>query len=140
MKCEKCGAELFNSAKFCHVCGHPVPQKEKPVLTKRLECQHCGGIMDVDETRNVKVCPYCGSKELVDESDQVTMQRIKSHAWKEVQKDKEETKRAVNNAREITERQKSSDSRKETYITLITVIVLAIIGAAMCLFKIIQLL
>lgn len=137
MKCEKCGAELFNSAKFCHVCGHPVPQKEKPVLTKRLECQHCGGIMDVDETRNVKVCPYCGSKELVDESDQVTMQRIKSHAWKEVQKDKEETKRAVNNAREITERQKSSDSRKETYITLITVIVLAIIGAAMCLFKII---
>lgn len=21
MKCEKCGAELFNSAKFCHVCG-----------------------------------------------------------------------------------------------------------------------
>ena len=73
----------------------------------------------------------------VEESDQVTMQRIKSHAWKEVQKDKEETKRAVNNAREITERQKSSDSRKETYITLITVIVLAIIGAAMCLFKII---
>lgn len=137
MKCEKCGAELFSSAKFCHVCGHPVPKKEKPVLTKRLECQHCGGIMDVDETRNVKVCPYCGSKELVDESDQVTMQRIKSHAWKEVQKDKEETKRAVNNAREITERQKSSDSRKETYITLITVIVLAIIGAAMCLFKII---
>lgn len=137
MKCEKCGAELFNSAKFCHVCGHSVPQKEKPVLTKRLECRHCGGIMDADETRNVKVCPYCGSKELVEESDQVTMQRIKSHAWKEVQKDKEETKRAVNNAREITERQKSSDSRKETYITLITVIVLAIIGAAMCLFKII---
>lgn len=137
MKCEKCGAELFNSAKFCHVCGHSVPQKEKPVLTKRLECRHCSGIMDVDETRNVKVCPYCGSKELVEESDQVTMQRIKSHAWKEVQKDKEETKRAVNNAREITERQKSSDSRKETYITLITVIVLAIIGAAMCLFKII---
>ena len=93
--------------------------------------------MDVDETRNVKVCPYCGSKELVEESDQVTMQRIKSHAWKEVQKDKEETKRAVNNAREITERQKSSDSKKETYITLITVIVLAMIGAAMCLFKII---
>ena len=73
MKCEKCGAELFNSAKFCHVCGHPVPQKEKPVLSKRLECRHCGGIMDVDETRNVKVCPYCGSKELVEESDQVTM-------------------------------------------------------------------
>ena len=42
--------------------------------------------MDVDETRNVKVCPYCGSKELVEESDSVTKQRIKSHAWKEIKK------------------------------------------------------
>lgn len=117
MKCEKCGAELFSSAKFCHVCGHKIPQKEKLVLTKRLECQHCGGIMDVDETRNVKVCPYCGSKELVEESDQVTMQRIKSHAWKEVQKDKEETKRAVATEHEITEREnKKNETRSDRII------------------------
>ena len=107
MKCEKCGTELFSSAKFCHVCGHKIPQKEKYVLTKRLECRQCGGIMDVDETRNVKVCPYCGSKELVEESDRVTMQRIKSHAWKEVQKDKEETKRSIANECEKTERIKN---------------------------------
>lgn len=124
MKCEKCGAELFNSAKFCHVCGHPVPQKEKPVLSKRLECRHCGGIMDVDETRNVKVCPYCGSKELVEESDQVTMQRIKSHAWKEVQKDKEETKRAVATEHEITEREnKRSETRSDSIMFIIVGII-----------------
>lgn len=117
MKCEKCGAELFNSAKFCHVCGHPVPQKEKPVLSKRLECRHCGGIMDADETRNVKVCPYCGSKELVEESDQVTMQRIKSHAWKEVQKDKEETKKAVATEHEITERENKRNESKSDIVT-----------------------
>ena len=125
MKCEKCGAELFNSAKFCHVCGHSVPQKEKPVLTKRLECRHCGGIMDVDETRNVKVCPYCGSKELVEESDQVTMQRIKSHAWKEVQKDKEETKRAVATEHEITEREnKRSETRSDSIMFIIVGIII----------------
>lgn len=125
MKCEKCGAELFNSAKFCHVCGHLVPQKEKPVLSKRLECRHCGGIMDVDETRNVKVCPYCGSKELVEESDQVTMQRIKSHAWKEVQKDKEETKRAVATEHEITEREnKKNETRSDRIIFIVAGIML----------------
>lgn len=125
MKCEKCGAELFSSAKFCHVCGHKIPQKEKPVLTKRLECQHCGGIMDVDETRNVKVCPYCGSKELVEESDQVTMQRIKSHAWKEVQKDKEETKRAVATEHEITEREnKKNETRSDRIIFIVAGIIL----------------
>ena len=125
MKCEKCGTELFSSAKFCHVCGHPVPQKEKPVLTKRLECQHCGGIMDVDETRNVKVCPYCGSKELVKESDQVTMQRIKSHAWKEVQKDKEETKRVAVTEHEITEREnKKSETRSDSIIFIIVGIII----------------
>ena len=125
MKCEKCGAELFNSAKFCHVCCHPVPQKEKPVLSKRLECRHCGGIMDVDETRNVKVCPYCGSKELVEESDQVTMQRIKSHAWKEVQQDKEETKRAVATEHEITEREnKKNETRSDRIIFIVAGIML----------------
>lgn len=126
MKCEKCGAELFNSAKFCHVCGNPISQKEKPVLTRRLECKHCGGFMDVDETRNVKICPYCGSKELVEESDQVTMQRIKSHAWKEVEQEKEETKRAIARGHEVTERQKSSDSSKESRND--TIIMIALIG------------
>ena len=120
MKCEKCGAELFSSANFCHVCGHKIPQKEKPVLTKRLECQHCGGIMDVDETRNVKVCPYCGSKELVEESDSVTKQRIKSHAWKEVQHDKEETKRVIVKEQEVTEMErKKNETRTDAIIWII---------------------
>ena len=126
MKCEKCGTELFNSAKFCHVCGNPIPQKEKPVLTRRLECKHCGGFMDVDETRNVKICPYCGSKELVEESDQVTMQRIKSHAWKEVEQEKEETRRVIARGHEVTERQKSSDSSKKSRND--TIIMIALIG------------
>ena len=134
MKCEKCGAELYNSAKFCHVCGNPIPQKEKPVLTRRLECKHCGGFMDVDETRNVKICPYCGSKELVEESDQVTMQRIKSHAWKEVEQEKEETRRAIARGHEVTERQKSSDRSKETLGTLLLCIIFAIVGAILCIF------
>ena len=76
--------------------------------------------MDVDETRNVTVCPYCGSKELVEESDSVTKQRIKSHAWKEVQHDKEETKRVIVKEQEVTERErKKNETRTDAIIWII---------------------
>ena len=70
------------------------------------------------------------SKELVDESDQVTMQRIKSHAWKEVQKNKEETKRAVATEHEITERENKKNESKSDIVTGIvlgTIVIVALI-------------
>lgn len=46
--------------------------------TIKLKCNECGGIMDRDENRPILYCPYCGSKELVEESDDVTKARIEA--------------------------------------------------------------
>ena len=46
--------------------------------TIKLKCKECGGIMDRDENRPILYCPYCGSKELVEESDEVTKARIEA--------------------------------------------------------------
>ena len=73
MKCEKCGAELFNSAKFCPNCGSDIKVK-----ARTLECSKCGGLMTVDSDNSVMICPYCGNKELIKESDNVIKQRIRS--------------------------------------------------------------
>ena len=55
----------------------------------------------------------------------MTMQRIKSHAWKEVQKDKEETKRAVATEHEITEREnKRSETRSDSIMFIIVGIII----------------
>ena len=34
--------------------------------------------MDYDDERQIVACPYCGSRELVEESDDVKIERIKS--------------------------------------------------------------
>ena len=34
--------------------------------------------MEFDEKHRIIVCPYCGSKELIEESDDVKIERIKS--------------------------------------------------------------
>ena len=34
--------------------------------------------MDYDDERQIVACPYCGSKELIEESDDVKIERIKS--------------------------------------------------------------
>ena len=50
------------------------------MVTKKLKCEECGGIMEIDETKSIICCPYCGSKELIDESDAVKIAKIESDA------------------------------------------------------------
>ena len=45
--------------------------------TISLRCKSCGGIMVADGGREIVSCPYCGSKELIEDSDEVK----KSKAW-----------------------------------------------------------
>ena len=44
--------------------------------------------MDVDPDRPIIYCQYCGSKELLNESEKVTVQRIKSKTTKEIELEK----------------------------------------------------
>lgn len=50
-----------------------------------LVCEKCGGVLQVDEGKEVVACPYCGSKTLILESDEVTKERIRTAAQKEVE-------------------------------------------------------
>lgn len=76
MKCSNCGFENDSGYKFCGRCGNQLNVNEPKVL--RLKCQNCNGVMDVDEDKMIAFCPYCGSKNLIIESDVVRVERIKS--------------------------------------------------------------
>ncbi len=52
--------------------------------TIRLRCKECDGIMTIDRDREMLCCPYCGSKELFVESDDIKKERIRSRTYKDV--------------------------------------------------------
>lgn len=75
MFCSKCGNELSDDDIFCSKCGIKIGANCQ--CTTHLICQHCGSVMDYDDERQIVACSYCGSKELVGESDGVKIERIK---------------------------------------------------------------
>lgn len=58
-----------------------------------LKCKDCGGIVEVDPSKNVLFCPYCGSKSMIPESDQVRIARIKANERIEREKERQKSKR-----------------------------------------------
>lgn len=55
------------------------------MATVSLKCKECGGVLEVDADREVLSCPYCGSKELFLESDEVKIERIRLKAYTDVE-------------------------------------------------------
>ena len=107
MYCSKCGYEAKDGEKFCTKCG-AILNDTTSKKTIKLTCEDCGGEMNIEAGRNVITCPYCGSKKLITESDEVTIARINKESDAErmkfekekreyeeelrVKKDKEDTK------------------------------------------------
>lgn len=77
MFCSQCGTKLPDNSKFCNQCGSSVGQSQHSNIV-RLRCEDCNGVMDIDESREVISCPYCGSKKIVFESDGVKIEKIRS--------------------------------------------------------------
>lgn len=77
MFCSQCGTKLPDNSKFCHQCGSPVGKSQQSNII-RLRCEDCDGVMEIDESREVISCPYCGSKKIVLESDGVKIEKIRS--------------------------------------------------------------
>lgn len=84
MICSKCGTEISGNTKFCPNCGTTISVAAQSKKGVQLKCSHCNGIMTVDEDRPVISCSYCGSKELILESDEVTIEKIRSSTYKDV--------------------------------------------------------
>lgn len=75
-RCQNCGAEVSESAKFCRGCGcrietiekksktHPCPKCGKEILPGAKFCRHCGDKLENSGLSQVKpedlVCPACG--------------------------------------------------------------------------------
>ncbi|MBQ0141864.1 MAG: hypothetical protein KBT06_03525 [Prevotellaceae bacterium] len=55
--------------------------------THSLKCKDCNGTMILDENKTIIACPYCGSKELIEESDEVKIETIKANKEIEMQKE-----------------------------------------------------
>lgn len=96
--CQKCGKEMAENAKFCTACGSQqeadVPAGTPKTIT--MVCSKCNGTMTVDEQNKTVFCPYCGSKELILESDAVKVEKIRTEAQKKVEfKKLEQTDRVL---------------------------------------------
>lgn len=114
MKCVACGSEIADKSKFCPECGAKVDIVEFPKILQ-LKCQSCGGVMNVTEDSPVLFCQFCGSKELIHESDDVTIQRIKSKTFKEVEIEKLKHEERKENRQEEKEKKQAAEKELKTF-------------------------
>ena len=87
MNCPICGKELSQNAKFCPGCGNSVQRigdRNKPT-TLQCTCKKCGAEMNYDPEQSILLCPFCGAKEIVIEDEDITIARIRSNAYKEIE-------------------------------------------------------
>lgn len=123
MKCEKCGVDILNTVKYCPNCGNEI---KKP--TRTLECSKCGGLMEIDPDSPAIICPYCGNKELLQESDKVIRQRIRGKTAENISKD---IKSLGIQYMETKERQKR-ERQKQSIKMIVGMVVFVIIIIAFC--------
>ena len=71
--------------------------------TYSLKCQSCGGVLNLDDAREVMFCPYCGSKEIFEESDSVKKERIRTQAYRDIELGKQESERLINKDNKVSE-------------------------------------
>lgn len=94
MFCSKCGCKISNEDKFCPSCGWNVKGKNSndssKVRTLLLRCKACNGELTVNENEPIMLCPYCGSRELIVESDEVKIAKITSSAYRDVELGKQQ--------------------------------------------------
>ena len=96
---------------------------------EKLICKSCGSTLDIDGTHEVLFCPYCGSKELIDDgsSDKVKIARIASDTIKSTQKERH---RHEEEMRKVTENdliKNRDDNRNSLIVTSICLIVMLLV-------------
>ena len=113
MYCRNCGKLIDDKAKFCPGCGAPVVtgHAAQSGKTIKMKCQSCGGVMDADEDEPVLICPFCGSKELIVESEAVTIERIRSKTFREIAAEKNKTLKEIEKTRFNYEKEKDAQEQ-----------------------------
>lgn len=58
VRCERCGAEVVNTASFCNSCGAAMPRRVQAVSQEHVRtCSKCGARIDDDN----RFCTVCGT-------------------------------------------------------------------------------
>ena len=64
-----------------------------------LQCENCGGELTADAQREILICPFCGSKELIIDSDEVAVEKIRQQTafrqWEREDNAQKERERAA---------------------------------------------
>ena len=64
------------------------------VNSSAVFCTNCGGQLEIDSSKEYTECPYCGTKysvsDLLGDTEAVRVEKIKSQAYKEVEKGKQQ--------------------------------------------------
>lgn len=64
------------------------------VNSSAVFCSNCGGQLEIDTSKEYTECPYCGTKysvpDLLGDTEAVRVEKIKSQAYKEVEKGKQQ--------------------------------------------------
>lgn len=99
-----------------------------------LVCEQCGGVLQVDDGKEVVACSYCGSKTLILESDDVTKERIRTTAQKEVELEKikaddRERQRFLEKEQKQEREQQAKEFKKSKWFK---VLIVAFLLAALC--------
>lgn len=67
----------------------------KPTI--RLQCRSCGGTLNADDDLRLLHCPFCGAKELLEDSDAVAAEKIRQQTefrkWEREDRQREEQRR-----------------------------------------------
>ena len=126
MFCMKCGQKLPEDAIFCSKCGSKVGRftasNTNNERIMHLKCGSCGGTMMVDVDRPILTCPYCGASDLINESDNVTIQRVKSKAYRDVQLGQQQTTKDVELAKLQADLEKAkADLKKAKYDAILPI-------------------
>ncbi len=80
MVCCECGSRIADTSKYCPYCGTSLSNLSHQRLRVMMKCSSCGGTMMIAADKQVLLCPYCGSAEVLLESDDVQKERIWSEA------------------------------------------------------------
>jgi DNA-directed RNA polymerase subunit RPC12/RpoP len=82
--CPKCGAESMNNAEYCSKCGEKInPSGDVKII--KMKCRDCGGELEINSDTSVILCPYCGSKSLVLDSEKVRIERMRINAVRDIE-------------------------------------------------------
>lgn len=65
-----------------------IDAENSSVRTLSLICSSCGGGLSVEEDSSVLMCPFCGAKELIIDSESVEIEKIRNESQKEIEIEK----------------------------------------------------